>query len=205
MSLTPLDANLIFGLGAFVFFQLSKSHGDERYAKQRKQLTLGPPAWLFGVAWLIIYVFLTVSAYYAFTTVTANYTAMICVFFVNIMLNKYWSVLFFDYHHPVAAMFVLLGMLGTSGAFLAFAWTGSGWGFWAHLIPYVPWCCIALYWNIQIICKMPSDKGDTDDDDDSSIRSKMPVLPFSVKNRLKGGAGTGPMIPPKKGNVVVNL
>ena len=107
MSLTPLDANMIFGLGAFVFFQIAKRSGSPAYQKQRKLITLGPPSWVFGVMWTIIYTFLTVSAYYAFTTVTANYTAMICVFFVNIMLNKYWSVLFFDYDQHLLALFVL--------------------------------------------------------------------------------------------------
>lgn len=186
MSLTPLDANMIFGLGAFVFFQLAKRSGSPEYKRQRKLITLGPPSWVFGVMWTIIYTFLTVSAYYAFTTVTTNYTAMICVFFVNIMLNKYWSVLFFDYDQHLLALFVLLGMLGTSGAFLAFAWNGDPKGFYLHLFPYVPWCLVATIWNIQIVAKQQRRVWEEEEDTINSEVTKRtpPVLPITMKSRI---------------------
>lgn len=197
MSLTPLDANMIFGLGAFVFFQIAKRSGSPAYQKQRKLITLGPPSWVFGVMWTIIYTFLTVSAYYAFTTVTANYTAMICVFFVNIMLNKYWSVLFFDYDQHLLALFVLLGMLGTSGAFLAFAWTGDPKGFYLHLFPYVPWCLVATVWNIQIVAKQQRTEWGNEEEDtiNSEVAKRTPpVLPITMKSRIATKGGVPPPI-----------
>ena len=154
------EATLVIALIAFVFFQISNLATDEIrkiYARQKEYLSLAPPPWLFGIMWTVIYTFMVVSGYFAFY-VSVD-TVELVMFVLHIMLNKYWSLFYFDQESPKMALITLLGMFGTGITYLVYVGMRQNWySFYFFLFPNMPWLLGALLWNVQIAVSTPTQK-----------------------------------------------
>ena len=61
------------------------------------QPPLAPPAWLFPVAWTILYILMGVSAARVYSANFNQWNGALTVWAVQLMVNFVWSIIFFNY------------------------------------------------------------------------------------------------------------
>jgi tryptophan-rich sensory protein len=61
-----------------------------------------PPNWLFGPAWITLYILMGISAYLIWQKVEQNKTARgaLWLFWVHLVFNASWSIIFFGLQNP---------------------------------------------------------------------------------------------------------
>lgn len=103
-TFTREDVNALFSLVPLVFWQLynppvNTNYGHAYEFERHKHNVRGAlPAWIFPIAWAIVYALIISSGFIFFREYQDNgtfYMATTVIYLVNIMLNKYWSVVFF--------------------------------------------------------------------------------------------------------------
>ena len=154
-----LDTVGIIGWIVFHFWQLSSNASDDRgwYNRGKARVNCAPPGYVFGLVWFLLYSLLSVSAILFFRN-TVNYDAVFILWVVNIMLNKLWSVLFFDTGRIKVSLAVAVAMLGTQIAIIVLiAVDGLSeverWFPFATFIVYSLWLLVAIYLNAQWVAK----------------------------------------------------
>jgi tryptophan-rich sensory protein len=168
MSTLP-DITLVLSLLTFVFWQMSKTSMKEmRQIYGKNQLI---PPYVFGIVWTILYVCIVLSGYFSMSSAIVQdqyYLARFIFFVVNLFLNKFWSVLFFDMRlygwQSILTIVLILatGIVYLVLAGLSFGLTLSGTTEHTYLIVsivlftlYMTWCVIALVLNWRF---KPSDE-----------------------------------------------
>lgn len=121
-----------------------------------KQPPLAPPAWLFPVAWTILYILMGVASYLIYrqyrTSKKAEQTAAkstLVLYAVQLILNFAWTPIFFNLGQFWLALVVLLAMWLAEVLILAKACKISRPAFYC-LIPYLLWTTFAAYLDISI-------------------------------------------------------
>lgn len=108
-----------------------------------------PPSWLFGPVWTILFALMGVSLYLVWINKSKLKPFAIKLFFVQIILNIFWSVIFFGLKMPVWAfgeivmlwVFIFL----TIAEFYKINKTAG-----ILLIPYLAWVSFATLLNFAI-------------------------------------------------------
>lgn len=125
------------------------------YMAHRAQISFYPPEWVFPVVWTTIYAFCLASFYAFFRHIKTDPglymdSGCICIAFW-IMLNKKWTVIFFDYRMPGVACIMTIIMIGIV-AYLSFVFYKIGlyWGF-AFQILHLAWLLFAVALNMRWI------------------------------------------------------
>lgn len=122
---------------------------DSWYTRLTKPV-FTPPSWVFGPVWTILFIMMGVSLYLIWTTKTKkNKTPGLVVFFVQLFLNTLWSILFFGFMSPFAALIEIVFLW--IAIFLTIQWN-------YHisklasklLIPYLVWVTFAMMLNTAI-------------------------------------------------------
>jgi tryptophan-rich sensory protein len=105
-----------------------------------------PPSWIFGPVWTILYLLMGVSLYLVWNTkkITLKW------FWIQLVLNMLWSVLFFGLKNPTVAlleiMLLWLAILMMVKSFWKYNRTAS----WL-LLPYLLWVTFASVLNLFIV------------------------------------------------------
>lgn len=117
---------------------------------------LAPPAWLFPVAWSIIYVLMGLALYFIIAKKPKNKQEMsdrkiaVTIFFIQLAFNFAWSPIFFlsgDFFFALmwlAIMWIMIIVL------MFWARRRSMTAVWL-LLPYALWCVFAMYLNFGIL------------------------------------------------------
>ncbi len=120
------------------------------------QPPLAPPAWLFPVAWTILYALMGISSYLIYLKIrqgrkSENSSARIAliIYGAQLVFNFLWTPLFFNANLYWLAFVVLLIMWILELALLIKAYKISRPAFWC-LLPYIIWSTFAAYLNISI-------------------------------------------------------
>lgn len=121
-----------------------------------KQPPLAPPAWLFPVAWTILYILMGVASYLIYRAWEKGkkseknhaYIAMI-LYGIQLVFNFIWTPIFFNANLYWIALVVLLIMWILEIIILVKAFKLSRAAFWC-LVPYLLWTTFAAYLNIAI-------------------------------------------------------
>lgn len=112
--------------------------------------SFNPPNWVFGPAWGILYIMMAVALYLVIIKPTGvSKVGAYLVFFIQLILNSAWSVVFFGMHHVYEAFivimvlwfFILLSIL----LFNRISKTAA-----LLLIPYIAWVTFAAFLNFYI-------------------------------------------------------
>jgi len=109
-----------------------------------------PPGWLFGPAWTLLYILMGISLYLVikdgFTKKSSN---AVTYFWVQLMLNALWSVIFFGLKSPLFALVEIIllwtAIFMTIKKFYPISKTAA----WL-LIPYICWVSFAAVLNFAI-------------------------------------------------------
>ncbi|MBK8139577.1 MAG: tryptophan-rich sensory protein [Chitinophagaceae bacterium] len=125
--------------------------GVESWYQTIARPTWNPPGWLFGPVWTTLYVMMGISLFLVWkedTSVELKKIA-IALFTVQLVLNFFWSFIFFNQHQigwalvEIAAMwvFILLTIFAFAQVNKAAAWL---------LVPYISWVSFATILNFTI-------------------------------------------------------
>jgi benzodiazapine receptor len=111
-----------------------------------------PPDWLFGPAWMTIFIFVILAAANAWQT--AGYREArqwaLALFALNGFLNVMWSVFFFRFRRPDWAL-LEVGLLWLSILMLIFfLWRRSRTAS-LLLVPYLAWVSFAAALNYEVV------------------------------------------------------
>lgn len=113
------------------------------------QPPLSPPAWVFPVAWTILYILMGVGAAMVYCSNEDKKKTALILFFVQLFFNFCWSFFFFTLEWRlfafiwlVALLILVLAMTNAFGKISPLA---------AKLqIPYILWLCFAAYLNFGV-------------------------------------------------------
>ena len=112
---------------------------------------LSPPAWLFPVAWTILYILMGIASYFVFTSdATADEKRQaLTLYAVQLAVNFIWPLVFFNAgaYTAAAAVILLLWVLiiATAVSFFRISPTAG-----YLMIPYILWVTFAAYLNIGV-------------------------------------------------------
>ena len=78
------------------------------YESVRASIT--PPNWVFPIVWNVLFFLIALSIYLAWTSAKNKSTkkSIILLFGFNLVLNAFWSYLFFGLRNPLGAFFDLI-------------------------------------------------------------------------------------------------
>lgn len=108
---------------------------------------LSPPGWLFGVAWGILYFCMGLAAYLIYRHKTEASTQALFWYYVQLVLNLLWPVVFFRLGLYWAAAVVIVALDVIVAYLLALTKKIDKTAFWL-LVPYFLWILFATYLNL---------------------------------------------------------
>lgn len=104
-----------------------------------------PPGWVFGAAWTIVMVCLSIFMNKAFQ-VEALRTSILWIYGIQLALNILWNPLFFNLHLTGLALIEIITLVFVIGFMALKAKPYLPKATWL-LTPYVMWLCIAITLN----------------------------------------------------------
>lgn len=108
-----------------------------------------PPNLAFPIVWTILYLLMAVAAWLVWRARTGGSAWALVPFFVQLVLNALWSIVFFGAHSPFLGLVVIAALLATIvWTIFAFA-TVSRSAAWL-LAPYLAWVAFASLLNAAI-------------------------------------------------------
>lgn len=128
----------------------TQSSVDNWYTTLEKPI-FNPPNWVFAPVWTILYILMGIAAgivwakgFYHRWVKTALY-----YFGFQLLFNGLWSIVFFGFHQPFAALLVILALLVLIA--LTIKWFKVVSNVAAYLmVPYFLWVCFATFLNYRI-------------------------------------------------------
>lgn len=112
-----------------------------------------PPNWVFGPVWTTLYAFMGVSLYLVWVNRSSKKTPDrkkgIGLFFIQLVLNTLWSIIFFGLRSPILALIEIVVL------WVVLALTVKQFSIISKLaayllLPYLVWVTFAGYLNYQI-------------------------------------------------------
>ena len=140
LSIT-FSASLIGGLATINF--------KEPWYSLLNKPVFNPPDWIFAPVWTTLYLMMTVAVWIFWHTKNKNINT-VYIYFIHLIFNTTWSVVFFVFHNMVLALIVLIILITLIiNLILSFKRVNM---FSVYLmIPYLLWCCFALILNTSLI------------------------------------------------------
>ena len=123
------------------------SQGMALYENMNKPL-FSPPAWVFSIAWTILYIMMGIASYFVIMaqTQTASKVIALILYGVQLAMNFMWSIAFFNWDRYLFAFIWLVVMwcivIICTVRFFAIRRV-AGW----FMMPYVLWLTFAAYLN----------------------------------------------------------
>lgn len=124
----------------------SRSVNTDWYDSVKPAIT--PPNYVFPVAWTILFLFIAISVYLAWTSACNDdeRKRVVLIYGLNFDLNMLWSFLYFGLRNPAAA-FYQIGLLWISIALMIiYTWKINRKAS-LLLVPYLIWVSFATYLN----------------------------------------------------------
>ena len=111
--------------------------------------SFNPPSWIFAPVWTILYLMMTIAIWLFWHSKNKDMNT-IYIYFIHIIFNTTWSVVFFGFHQIFYALLILL-ILTSLIAILIIRFRRVNITSFYLMIPYLLWCCFALILNLKLI------------------------------------------------------
>ena len=134
-------ASLIGGLATITF-------KEPWYSLLNKPI-FNPPDWVFGPVWTVLYLMMTFSIWIFWHTKKRDVNT-VYIYFIHLVFNTTWSVVFFVFHNMVFALLVLIALIALI-IILILRFKRVKMLSAYLMIPYLLWCCFALILNTSLI------------------------------------------------------
>ena len=140
LSIT-FSASLIGGLATINF--------KEPWYSLLNKPVFNPPDWIFAPVWTTLYLMMTVAVWIFWHTKNKNINT-IYIYFIHLVFNTTWSVVFFVFHNMVIALITLIVLIALI-IILILRFKRVNMFSVYLMIPYLLWCCFALILNTSLI------------------------------------------------------
>ena len=113
--------------------------------------TFTPPNWVFGPVWITLFTLMGISLYLVWEKGlrNKNVKSSLFVFFIQLVLNSLWSILFFGLQSPFYA-FVEIIILWAAIAVTIIKFYKISRKAGLILVPYIMWVSVALMLNYYV-------------------------------------------------------
>ncbi len=148
IKLKSLILNILLSVGTGLLSSVLTGNFSSLYQDVNRP-AFAPPAWLFPVAWSILYVLMGISAYIIGESDSNVKSSALAVYYVQLAVNFLWSPLFFVFKFYWFSFFwlLLLWVLVLVIIIKFFKINKSA----AYLqIPYLIWLTFAAYLNLSV-------------------------------------------------------
>lgn len=141
---------LIIAIPLIVGMISARMAGDQmRDFGELNQPPFSPPAWLFPVAWTILYILMGIVLLLIIRSNHEYKVGAIALFISQLIMNFLWSPAFFVEGDYLKALIILVLMLTTT-IILAFITRRINKAAAIMLIPYILWMMFATYLNVGV-------------------------------------------------------
>ena len=110
--------------------------------------TFNPPSWIFAPVWTTLYLMMTIAIWLFWHSRNKDMNT-IYIYFIHIVFNATWSIVFFGLHQILLALIVLIGLILII-IILMLRFKRVNIVSYYLMIPYLLWCCYALVLNFNI-------------------------------------------------------
>ena len=108
-----------------------------------------PPDWIFGPVWTTLYLMMTISIWLFWHTKNRDINT-VYIYFIHLIFNTTWSIVFFVFHNIELALVVLILLIALIiNLILRFRRVKMISAY--LMIPYLLWCSYALILNTSLI------------------------------------------------------
>jgi len=148
-----ISIGVSLGAGAIGSFFTAPAVQSNWYLELIKP-AFNPPSWVFGPVWTTLYILMGISLFLIWKINPSEARPgerrrAVILFFIQLVLNVFWSIIFFGLHSLGGAfieiVFLWLTILATIIAFAKIS-KSAAW----LLAPYILWVSFAVYLNFAI-------------------------------------------------------
>ena len=111
--------------------------------------TFNPPDWIFAPVWTILYLMMTIAIWNFWHSKNRDMNT-VYIYFIHLIFNTTWSIVFFVFHKMVLAL-IVLALLICLIIILLFGFRRVNMLSFYMMIPYLLWCSFALILNLNLI------------------------------------------------------
>ena len=134
------SASFIGGLASISF--------KEPWYSQLIKSNYNPPDWIFAPVWTTLYLMMTLAIWFFWHTKNRDINT-VYIYFIHIVFNTTWSIVFFGLHQIFLALGVLM-ILIILIIVLIIRFKRVNLVSYYLMIPYLLWCCYALFLNFNL-------------------------------------------------------
>jgi tryptophan-rich sensory protein len=139
-ALATFSVSLIGGLATIAF--------KEPWYSLLIKPSFNPPDWIFGPVWTILYLMMTIAIWNFWHNKNRNMNT-VYIYFIHLITNTTWSIVFFVFHKIFLASVVLI-ILIILIIILIIRFKRVNLLSYYLMIPYLLWCCFALFLNLTL-------------------------------------------------------
>ena len=121
----------------------------EPWYSQLVKSNFNPPEWVFAPVWTTLYLMMTMAIWFFWHSKNRNLST-VYLYFIHILFNTTWSIVFFGLHQILLALFVLIGLI-LMIIILMLRFKRVNIVSFYLMIPYLLWCCFALFLNFNLL------------------------------------------------------
>ena len=121
----------------------------EPWYSQLVKSNLNPPDWVFAPVWTSLYLMMTFAIWFFWHSKKRDMNT-VYLYFIHIILNTTWSIVFFGLHQIFLAL-IVLSVLILFIIILIFRFKRVNNVSYYLMIPYLLWCCYALFLNFNLL------------------------------------------------------
>ena len=110
--------------------------------------TFNPPSWVFAPVWTTLYLMMTIAIWLFWHSRNRDMNT-IYIYFIHIVFNATWSIVFFGMHQILLALVILLILIFLI-IILILRFKRVNMLSYYLMIPYLLWCCYALVLNFNL-------------------------------------------------------
>ena len=111
--------------------------------------SFNPPSWIFAPVWTTLYLMMTIAIWLFWHSKNKDMNT-IYIYFIHMIFNTTWSIVFFGFHKIFYALLVLLILISLI-VILIIRFKRVNITSVYLMIPYLLWCCFALFLNFKLV------------------------------------------------------
>ena len=120
----------------------------EPWYSQLIKSNYNPPDWVFAPVWTTLYLMMTFAIWFYWHSKRRDMNT-IYIYFIHIIFNTTWSIVFFGLHQILYALFILLILIFLI-IILILKFKRVNYVSAYLMIPYLLWSCYALFLNFNL-------------------------------------------------------
>ena len=121
----------------------------EPWYSQLIKSKFNPPEWIFAPVWTTLYLMMTLAIWFFWHTKNRDINT-VYIYLIHIVFNTTWSIVFFGLHQIFLALVILM-ILILLIIILIIRFKRVNFVSYYLMIPYLLWCCYALFLNFNLL------------------------------------------------------